>query len=191
MTLLQVIAMTYSYYNRGQVAPDALVEMYASDLSDLDVRACVEAYGRYRKNPQNKTFPLPAQIRELVKPEEFVAVEVQAREVASRIVGAITKFGWCGAQEAKVFIGAIGWEAVERNGGWMNLCQNVGVSINPATLQAQLRDQLEGTLRYGTKAIESNIKAKPLSQGRKDGEDDLIPLNEVMKALQSGAGGAP
>lgn len=178
MTLKQVIAMTYTYYSRGQVAPDQLVEMYAGDLSDLDPAACCQAYERYRKNPKNKAFPLPAQIRELVNPKEFVSIEARAREIASRIVGAIPKFGWCNSKEAQVFIGPIGWALVQRSGGWSYLCERVGVSINPTTLQAQLRDQLEGVLQYGAPAV-----AQSIGVGAKEKTRELEPAGDIVKRL--------
>ncbi len=162
MTLKETILLTHEYYSRGG-APlsDQVLLMYASDLEDLNPKDCIDAYNRYRRNPANKSFPLPAQIRELVNPEEFVAVETQAREVAARIVGAVSRFGWNNAREAQTFIGAEGWEVVKRQGGWSYLCENMGHRINATTFQAQLRDQLEGVLRYGLPAIEKAIGLPP------------------------------
>jgi len=159
--LARAIKATATYYGRT-LEPEVL-SMMCDDLMDLPVEKVVAGYAQYRRSPANKFFPLPAQIRELVNPEEFVSVEAQAREIAARIVGAVTKFGWNNAKEAQVYIGPIGWNAVTRQGGWMNLCQNMGASINPTTFQAQLRDQLEGSIRYGEAAIEQNIFKLPES----------------------------
>lgn len=153
--LKKVILLTAVYYGR-ELKPEVL-SMMADDLSDLDPAVCIQAYGNWRRNPANKTFPLPAQIRELVNPEEFVSVETRAREIAARIVGAIPKFGWCNSKEAQVFIGPEGWALVQRSGGWSYLCERVGVSISPSTLQAQLRDQLEGVLQYGAPTVAQSI----------------------------------
>jgi hypothetical protein len=177
--LKEVIALTCTYYGK-QITED-LLQMYYEDLADLDPSLCINAYGQWRRNPENKFCPLPAQIRELVNPNEFVAVEAQAREIAARIVGAIPKFGWSGAKEAQVYVGPHGWEIVSRHGGWRYLCENVGLSINPTTLQAQLRDQLEGTLRYGSQVIESSIGALPESRAR--GGNDLTPIGDALKLL--------
>jgi hypothetical protein len=190
MTLQQVIALTYSYYHRGQVCSDDLVEMYAGDLIDLDPAACIQAYANWRRNPANKAFPLPAQIRELVSPGEFVAPETRAREVAGRIVGAIPKFGWNNAKEAQVFIGPEGWELVKRMGGWQHLCETT--SPKQATmLQAQMRDQLEGVFRYGREAIETSIGALPQGQWRQgelEGKADFVKLvpSALTKAHKDG-----
>lgn len=172
--LKRTIVLTANYYDR-QLSPDTLA-MYADDLSDLDPAACIDAYNRWRKNSANKTFPLPAQIRELVNPEQYVSVEALAREVAGRIIGAVTKYGWNNAKEAQVFIGREGWEVVKRNGGWMQLCQTT-TTKSQTFLQAQLRDQLEGTFKYGIDTIENKIGA--LSQPRVselDGCSDYLQL---------------
>lgn len=161
MNLRQVIATTYAYYNRGQTIDEAVLEMYIDDLNDLDPAACISGYAKYRRNPANRMFPLPAQIRELVNPGEFISAEIQAREIAARIVGAIAQFGWNNGTQARLYIGPVGWSAVERSGGWMHLCQNTGVTIQPTTLQAQLRDQIEGNIKHGVRAVESAILALP------------------------------
>lgn len=160
--LARAIKATATYYNRQLDAE--VLSMMCDDLDDLAPDACIAAYMQYRRNPANRAFPLPAQIRELVAPEEYVAVETQAREIASRIVGGIAKHGWCNGREAEADIGPIGWQLVQRYGGWSRLCQDVGTGrgmLNPLTLQAQLRDQLEGTIRYGAPAIAKAIGATP------------------------------
>lgn len=160
MTLRQTILAMANYY--GRTIDEGLLEMYHEDLSDLDPGACMAAYREYRRNPANRTFPLPAQIRELVCPEDFVAPEVKAREVAARIVGAISSFGWTNAKEAQVYIGTEGWQAVLRQGGWSHLCEQTS-KFNELTLQAQLRDQLIGVFKHGADAIEQaiGITSKP------------------------------
>lgn len=156
MTLREVIFLTWGYYRAGQTLQDEVLAMYCDDLSDLDPQACMAAYRAYRRNPANKTFPLPAQIRELVAPGEFIAPEVMARETAARIVGAISKFGWNNSKEAQMYIGPEGWQAVQRQGGWSHMCEQTS-KFNELTLQAQLRDQLIGVFKYGAHAIEQSI----------------------------------
>jgi hypothetical protein len=175
--LAKVIKAVAVYYGR-QLEPEVL-SLMVDDLEDLPVDEVTAAYGRYRKNPKNRFFPLPSQIRELVAPEEFVEIEVQAREIAARVVGAVTSHGWCNAKAAELYIGPIGWQTVLRQGGWMHICQNLGVTINPTTFQAQLRDQIEGTLRYGTPAIERSIRALPAHESR--GSDGMQSIGEILK----------
>ncbi|MGE3756901.1 MAG: hypothetical protein AB7H97_04055 [Pseudobdellovibrionaceae bacterium] len=165
MTLMKVIVLTFAYYHPERVLPDTVVQMYAKDLADLPVDKCIDAYERWRRNPANKVFPRPAEIRELVNPEEFVSVEAKAREIAARIVGAVPKFGWNNGKEARVFIGEEGWSVVQRQGGWSHVCQSLS-SYNMNSYQAQLRDQLAGSLKYGRENVENSIGALPEGRAR-------------------------
>jgi hypothetical protein len=150
----ETIILTASYYNRQ--LSEQVLEMYIEDLADLDPTAVIAAYRAYRRNPKNLVFPLPAQIRALVAPD--VDPESAAREIAARITGAITKFGWCNATEARAFIGEVGWGIVERQGGWMHLCQNHGVTIQPSAFQAQVRDQAASALKFPAGAMNQALR---------------------------------
>ncbi len=174
--LAKTIKATATYYGRT-LDPEVLSVM-CDDLSDLDMGKCIDAYSNYRRNPRNRTFPLPAQIRELVNPEEFIDAQTLAREIASRIVGAIPKFGWCNAREAEAFIGEQGWSAVTRAGGWRYLCENTQAK-SIGILQAQLRDQLEGSLQYGQANVEKAIGVGT----RRDAPAELESGAEILKRL--------
>jgi hypothetical protein len=169
------IIMTAEYY--GRQLSETVLGMYAEDLADLPPDEVCAGYTQYRRNPANKTFPLPAQIRELVAPEQFVAVETQAREIAARIMGAIPKFGWANPKEAQVFIGPEGWACVARAGGWRYLCENTNARQVPM-MQAQFRDQLEGSLRYGGAAVQAAIGAVSSAEAR-----GLEPAGDVIARL--------
>jgi hypothetical protein len=150
----EIIALTAAYY--GQAISNEVLLMYADDLSDLPEHEVVAAYQAYRRNPKNTRMPLPAQIRSLVEPE--MDADALAKEIAARISGAIVKFGYPNGQEAKEYIGEVGWQAVQRQGGWSYICQNHGVSINPGTFQAQVREQVKTHLTHGSAAIEQAIR---------------------------------
>lgn len=175
--LLETIALTFTYYNPGQVLPNPVVAMYGEDLADLPINECIRAYRNYRLNSKNTKFPLPAQIRAIVRPEEYISAEAQAREIAARICGAIPKYGWSNTAQARAFIGEIGWRAVERQGGWQYLCENVGANINPTSFQAQIRDQIAANVQYGTFTLETKIHALPSN------EKELIQLGDLMKRI--------
>jgi hypothetical protein len=158
MKLQEVIVLTATYYSKDLTEP--LLRMYLEDLADLDPEKCIAAYNSYRRDPKNRTMPLPAHIREIVRPDEFVSPEIEARETARRIVGAVTKFGWNNAREAEAFIGPIGWDAVNRSGGWSIICEQMN-SFNKSTFEAQMRDLLEGQFKHGLTAIETKLKIAP------------------------------
>lgn len=143
--LKEIIILTASYYNI-QLKPEVLA-MYAEDLSDLDPVRVIEAYKTYRRDPKHKTFPLPAQIRNLVAP--VVDPEAQGREIAGRCVEAIKTFGWAQPEGARAFIGEIGWSVIKSVGGWNYFCEQHGLEIHPGQFYAQARDRIKDQVQYG------------------------------------------
>ncbi len=137
------IFMTAKYYGRD--LPGEVLSMMADDLADLGFSAVSNAYLVYRRNPKNKTMPLPAQIRDLIAPT--VTPISSARAIVGRICEAIPKFGYVRSQEARVFIGEIGWDCVRRAGGWSMLCES-DILSNPGR-QAQMRDSMSDQVQYG------------------------------------------
>lgn len=147
MNLREVIILTASYYGRALSEP--VLEMYYEDLCDLPTDQVAAAYKTYRRDPKNKTFPLPAQIRDLVDPSP--TPEADARAVSGRISEAIVRFGHSNGNEAKLFIGQVGWDIVQSWGGWAYLCQNYGVTIDPGQFEAQTRNRAVDAIQYGEK----------------------------------------
>ena len=145
----------YSAYYRSKLDDQVLI-MYANDLEDLDFTLVKNALDQYRRNPKNKTLPLPAQIREIIQPE--IDSDSLAKEIASRITGAISKFGWSNSGSAREFIGEDGWAVVERSGGWMYLCENHGITIDHGTFQAQSRDLLKARLIHSPQALDDKVR---------------------------------
>ena len=194
MNLKKVIVLTASYYSKD--LSRELLELYCADLADLDENSCIEAYNIYRKNPKNRTFPLPSQIREIVNPKQNISDERLAAEIAGRVSGAIVKFGWANPSDAKAFIGETGWAVVERRGGWSYICQNVGLSINPGVFEAQVRNQVETALKIGDSISKSefekigfqsvnriNAPASPIANSENK-EDWLGTLQDIKKLNQ-------
>lgn len=46
-------------------------------------------------------------------------------EIASRIVGAVRKFGRVNPEDARKYIGEVGWQIVKSEGGWSVLCESL------------------------------------------------------------------
>lgn len=154
--LKEAIYLTATYY--GKDLEDAVILLYADDLKDLNELDCINAYIVYRKNPKNRTFPLPSHIREIVNPKQSISEERLAAEIAGRVSGAIVKFGWANPSDAKAFIGQTGWAVIERRGGWRYICENVGLSINPGVFEAQVRNQVETSLKIGDSISKSEFE---------------------------------
>lgn len=130
--LKKEIIATSAYYQL-KLDPQ-VIPMYAEDLSDLSLPSVIQAYKSWRTNPKNFRFPLPGQIRNIVCPD--VNPEDQGRDAAARIVSALSKFGYTNSNEAKLYIGSLGWKVVERQGGWAALCERTMRDELP-TYQAQ------------------------------------------------------
>lgn len=64
----------------------------------------------------------------------------EANEISGRIMQAIPDFGYTRGSEAREFIGELGWMVVKRFGGWSSLCCDMGLTLNPSTARAQMRD---------------------------------------------------
>lgn len=136
--LKKLIAQVLAYY--GRPIDQAVIAMYASDLSDLDFQKVFLAYEQFRRDAKNKFAPLPAHIREIVLGQNQVSDISQARDVAARIIGGITKFGGYQSDNAKEYIGEVGWLVVQMHGGWSYICEAMGVTLNPNQCEAQYRD---------------------------------------------------
>lgn len=140
----EIIIMTASYY--GKPISEAVLEMYVEDLDGLDTDLVIGAYKAYRRDPKNWQMPLPAQIRDMIEPQE--TPEAAARDLASKISGAIVKFGHPNENLARNYIGEKGWAIVQRWGGWSYLCANHGTIIDPGQFYAQVRDHAVDVVKY-------------------------------------------
>lgn len=134
------------YYDK-KLTPEQL-EMYSHDLAHLTPDELRFAILKYRSDGRNERFPLPAKLLEIVKPTE---TELDlGQEVASKVIGAVSKFGSYRGAEARTWIGEIGWECVKRMGGWVTICAEL-TEENKGTFFAQIRG-LAQTLNKQAKA---------------------------------------
>lgn len=129
-----LIVATSAYY--GQKLDDHVVAMYAEDLADLPVDKVAAALKEIRRDPKTTRFPLPAVIRVRVMPEQNP--EHEALEAVARIVAAVSNIGPYRTQDARAFIGELGWSVVQSEGGFENVCQVLNED-NIGILKAQWR----------------------------------------------------
>ena len=112
--------------------------LYAQLLKDVPIRECARAFHHFANEKGRRFLPMPADILDFLDPKRDPKIE--AREAASRVIEAISKFGYPSPEKAKAYIGELGWRLVERFGGWQTLCEQTGVDMNVNTLLAQMRD---------------------------------------------------
>lgn len=167
------------YY--GRPITKEVVSMMVDDLEELSPMEIQTAITKYRRDPKNRQFPLPAQLLAIVRPA--VDPDSAAREIAARINHAIVKFGWCNAREAENYIGEIGWNIVESSGGWSYLCQNHGLSIDPGVFSAQVRERAKTAITHSPQQIAIAIGARDSILLAGDTEEEMPEVSERMKLV--------
>ncbi len=181
MTDAQRIKILWSalgtYYQRP--IDDVTLGMYAEDVADVPVALVEQAMKQYRRDPKNRVVPLPAQIRALAQPEsQPVSNKALSVDAAARIISAIKKYGWNNPEDARKYIGELGWEVVQRQGGWMAQCE----STDPTgVLQAQWTKLAEAILESGIAARPPGLPSGKEQRQVSDGMariTDLLPKPE-------------
>lgn len=140
-----------------EISPPALKIMLDA-VADIPYAKIMSALSEWPKHSKNQRHPLPAEIRESVSPDE--TPEDIARNVAGRIVQAVSQFGWNNVDRAKSFIGELGWLVVRRQGGWGNICAELN-ERNRGMIQAQMRDLALTLYRAAQAGTLNNAPALP------------------------------
>jgi hypothetical protein len=152
--LTKILLALAEYYERN-LSPSQIA-MYVEDLMCLEPEKLIESIKRYRNDPKNDRFPLPVKLKAMIGEAE--SPDDHARDASSRIVAAVSKYGWNNLEQAKAYIGDLGWEVVKRHGGWQTLCESLTYS-NMGMLQAQWRELAASIQRSG--ATQSSGPALP------------------------------
>lgn len=147
------------------------VKMFAAELVDLDLQSISVAFATFRQEKGRRMMPMPADIRDRVKPLA-VSDDALAIEAVARIVQGLSKFGGYRGEEAKTFVGELGWEVVKRQGGWTELCSSVGVDNPIGVFQSQavkiakavLEQSRAGTLGDAPELPQHRIAADPTAK---------------------------
>lgn len=171
----KAIALTAAYYSR--TLSQQVLDMYAEDLSDLDASKVISAYGAYRRNSQHKTFPIPAQIREIIEPASPTA-QASGREVVAMIQKAIRDYGYMSGEAARAEIGESAWSIVDAFGGWHHLCTSS--NFDWSHFSAQARELATVRFQYGHGLLADSVR------DRRDAGGDLAnPFSEQPKLEMS------
>jgi hypothetical protein len=177
-----VIAETFFYYSQRPIEEVGL-KVYTKDLLDLDADKVVQAFEDWRRNPGNRRFPLPADIRGILSPT--VSVEGQAREAAAKVVGGPARFGSYRHEDARAWIGELGWEAMSSMyGGWANFCGELQTRQIPQ-VQAQIRDLCMAILeRQSKRPSAPAISHQPADRPRlEDRSEQRKPPQREFKSI--------
>jgi hypothetical protein len=153
-----------------------LAKLVIEDLRDLNAEDCFAAIISFRKNPKNKFWPKASDVRGIVVPE--ISDESLAEQAAKKIPEAIKKFGWPQPNEARAFIGEIGWSFIMSRGGWTNVCQNLGSEWDIGIFHAQARQVAKSEIEYRKFNEKENEFLFPPS--RRNDDPGLISAGKLM-----------
>ena len=126
-----------------------MLRIYDKAVYPFGYKEACESLEKLMLEVKTWQMPTPHQLIEKIKNKPSNISE--ANEVASRIIEAISRHGYSNIKDAKNYIGDLGWLVVNRFGGWLYLCSEMGSSINVATTRAQMRDAALSILDIGSK----------------------------------------
>lgn len=169
----EVVVRLGLYYDK-KLSPEQ-IEMYTDDLMVLTPAELIHAIRVYRTDPANSWFPLPGKLIGIIRPP--VSNTDEANEVAGLIITAISKAGHNNIEKAKQIMGALGWEVVQRFGGWKSICETENDNIG--TLRAQLRGLVETVSK---RAKRGELHQKP---GLPEATDISKLITNTMKGIES------
>lgn len=122
-----------------------LLELYDKTLATAGYEAAMRAVDRIIST-RNARDPFPS-IADLMKIATGVLDDGDnAQEAAHRILEAVTKMGRYRGDEAREFIGSLGWYVVQRSGGWPSLCTQV-TPQNASILRSQWKELALSAIR--------------------------------------------
>lgn len=161
----ETILLTGMYY--GKDLPQPVLAMMAEDLKSYPAETVEAAYAAYRRNGRNRTFPLPAQILDIIEASSVIG---GSSVLATKLIAAVKKhdYTWPLALNPAAYqtgsfkgdfiaeLGEEAWHVVALHGGWGRFCESFWNSPE-GTFKAQLRDVCEG---FSEKRKAGEITAK-------------------------------
>lgn len=157
----------------GRTLSQSAMIMLVNSLEDLDFFAVKKVLSDWMRF-ENR-FPMPADIRAKIMPE--LSTKDNAIDAVNAAIACVSKFGYTNAEAAKNKMGDLAWEAVQRFGGWKQLCETLSFD-NEGIIRAQLRELTEVVFKKSQRG--------ELNQSPKLPENNLIKnlVNNSLKAIE-------
>jgi hypothetical protein len=108
-------------------------------------------------------FPSIREIQEIVTPS--LETKDQANDAAARIIAAVSKYGRPNMDQAKEYVGEVGWRCIEMSGGWGNLCQQLTLQ-NSSIMMAQFRELASTVIKKAQLGLLDQAPALPSGPDR-------------------------
>jgi len=156
MTPEQKNKLALLYFQIGEIhsrtlSKDTLVTL-VNAFNDLNFDDVYRELNSWLLNGNH--FPLPAHIRQKILPVKNESDDIS--ESVNRSLTTVTKFGYCNSDQAKNYIGELGWQIIEGMGGWVHLCETLGSETPEGVMRKQMLDYGE-TVWKRVKRGEHNI----------------------------------
>lgn len=180
-TLRGIVIQNLTFYD----APvnEIKVKMFATELADLEVNAVAWAFARFRQEKGRRQMPMPADIRDKIEPSA-VSDDAIAIEAVARIVESLSRFGGYRHQDARAYIGELGWEVVKRQGGWTQLCTEVGADTPIGVFQAQAIKIAKSVLEHSRAGTLGEAPQLPRARIASDQPAKMISMTELLEHVR-------
>lgn len=119
----------------------------------------------------------------VIRPEALI--DAEAREAASRVICAVSKFGYSQPEAAKEWMGSLGWFIVDRAGGWNNLCEFLDHD-NQGMHEAQFRELAKAQILRSRAGITSTPSLPMSEQNNSVALNSASQTGDLIKELCSG-----
>lgn len=153
---------------------EEVIELYDQHLGPLGYDRVCKALDRIIVERSSRDpFPSIKEIRTIIDPE--LDPDQEAMVIASKIAGAVARIGPYNSELARSMIGEAGWQVVQCEGGWENICQTLTYE-NQSTLKAQWRNLAKTFISRA----ESNVLALQSPQRKTEG---LEFIGNLLKSI--------
>lgn len=168
----------------GKEIKDAGLRIMLDAVSDLPFEAVLSALRDWPRVSKQQRHPFPAEVREMAG--GGVSADAEATAAATRVQQAITRFGWPNGKEAQLFIGSLGWTVVQRLGGWLRVCEMVGVDYDKSAFFAHAKSIAKSEAEYSRAGRHDEPPQLPPPAG--PGKSGLESAGSIVERLLGGPG---
>lgn len=128
---------------QGKQMSSASLKLFTDALGDISAKQVEVAILEHLRGPSGRFFPSPGDL--LTHIHQFQTVPQAANECVSRVIEAVSRFGYVDPEGAKAFLGPLVWGALPGAVGWKEFCSSD--ESQRGVQRAQLRDRVAAALQ--------------------------------------------
>lgn len=171
-----------------------VLNLFHTMLKGYGIERVVDAINLYAAglvpNASN-SFPSPLILRKIITGEplpgeERNLEEIEAREAASNIITACSKFGeingleenaWQKLKDLEAFVGPIAWDLISRRNGWNEVNRSI-TNANMNSVEVQFRELAKGAIERRRRGELLALPAKPKPPPLIEPSKGISPLSK-------------